>query len=186
MNQNTELKSETGLSTKIIPIKKFFVYSIFSLGLFQFYFGYKIWKEIKEEKNLDIYPIMRCIFFPLFSGSLARHINKMAEEKEYTKSINSMIVFLGCFIGNSINRKAHFPFDLMGLLIIIGVLIPVIQAYNFYWLQKEPNLKPNTKFSPTGIFIIILGIIITLLSAIPENYLDSTNNNKIEIQDDNN
>jgi hypothetical protein len=164
-------KNEVVLSkdqySNVIPVKKFILYYIFSFGLYSLYWMYKSWSLLKEEKNLDIWVVPRTIFGVFFIGSLGRHTLNMAKEYGYTKTYNPTVIFAIFFLINSITRKAPNPYD---MIYIIGFvpLLPILEASNFYWSSKNPELKVNNKFSVLSIILMILGCLLLFASFLPE------------------
>ena len=138
--------------SKVLPIKKFILYYICSFGLYVFYWTYISWKNLKEEKHLDIWILPRTIFGTLFMGSLARHTLNLAKEKGYTKTYTPIIIFILFFLLSFASRKFPEPADLVYILCPF-VLLPIVKASNYYWETKEPHLKVNNKFSITSIII---------------------------------
>lgn len=190
MNQNIQTFNnieDLSQESKAIPFKKFALYTLCTFGLYLFYFNYTIWKNIKKERNLKIIPILRTIFFIFFTGSFARNSLEMAQEKGYAKTFNSIIIFTGCFVGSLILKRATEPLNLLGLVLIIIMLKPALEAYNYYWIKQYPLIKISEKFSPTGMVVIVIGGLLLVLSVIG-SFIPEQNEKSIKatITDDNN
>ena len=50
--------------------------SICTLGIYEIYWFYKNWRLIRDERQINISPLLRGIFSPFFYAPLIREINK--------------------------------------------------------------------------------------------------------------
>lgn len=127
-------------------VKHFCLLSFFSLGLYPFFWFFKHWQYLKEEKGLNISPSYRTTFTLLYGYSLFNKFELLAMSKGYKKNIPlflcfiSFIVFSICF-----NLKNN----LLSYIIVFSFvfLIPVHRMMNFYYLQEQKDLAHRTKLS---------------------------------------
>ena len=187
MNQEINLtKSSSNDYSKILPIKKFVLYNICSLGLYQLYWIYKSWKNIKEHKNLNISPILRTIFTVFFIGSLAKDTLVMAKEKGYQKNYSYILIFVLFLILNIAGKKFPGIYSLIIALTSFLIFLPVVEASNYYWAKSEPSLKVNDKFSISNIVLLIIGGFFVLVATLSRFSPDEDNKAKtgVQLQDD--
>lgn len=187
MNQEIN-SSNVSIDThsKVIPLKKFALYNICSLGIYQLYWIYKSWKNIKEYRKIDISPILRTIFSVFFVASLAKDTLSMAKDKGYTKNYSYVIVYMLFILLNFAGKKLP---DFLGFIVAISsfvVFIPVVQASNYFWQKEEPLLKVNDKFSISSILLLIIGGLIVFFSLIGSLLPDDIEvKETVQLQDDN-
>ncbi|MFN4150872.1 MAG: hypothetical protein ACK4IX_07995 [Candidatus Sericytochromatia bacterium] len=165
-------KNEVVLSkdqySNVVPIKKFILYYIFSFGVYFLYWAYKSWSLIKKEKKLNIWVLPRTIFGVFFIGSLGRNVLNIAKEYGYTKTYNSTVIFIIFFLINLVTRRAPEPYDMVYILGFVP-LLPIVEASNFYWSSKNPELKVNNKFSVISIILMIIGGLLLSVNFIPDS-----------------
>ena len=140
--------------SKILPIWKFILLSVITAGIYELYWFYKTWKFLKEKNKLDISPFWRAFFSPLFAGSNAEHVLKLAKEKNYQKQYSPTIIGLSYIILDVVWRLPD-PYWLISYFTFLP-MIPIVEAMNFYWLNEKPNL-PLKNFSWWQIILIIFG-----------------------------
>ena len=140
--------------SKILPIWKFILLSMVTFGLYELYWFYKTWKFLKERNNLNISPFWRSVFSPLFAGSNAEHVLKLAKEKNYQNQYSPTIIGLS-YIILDVSLRLPDPYWLISYFTFLP-MIPIVEAMNFYWLKENPNL-PLKNFSWWQIILIIFG-----------------------------
>jgi hypothetical protein len=80
MNENQPIQSPSPLFL-YIPIARLILLSIFSFGLYEFYWIYKNWRYLKERYGLDIQPFWRGFFGIFFCHSLLRRVHEDQEAR---------------------------------------------------------------------------------------------------------
>lgn len=146
--------------SRILPIWKFILLSVITFGIYELYWFYKTWKFLKERNNLDISPFWRAVFSPLFAGSNAEHVLKLANEKNYTEKYSPTVIGISYFVLSALSRLP-VPYLLISYLTFLP-MIPIVKAMNFYWQKEKPDL-PLKNFSYWQIILIIFGVILFIL-----------------------
>lgn len=154
-------------SPRIIPISQFIGLSIFSFSLYQYYWFYRNWKDIKNNfsEYKDISPILRTLglFIPFINIYLEyKQFNIIQEksicfEKKHYK-MNSILIILLCG-GISCLHHLPKPYNLLTILNSLP-LIFVQSELNKLW-RTRTNYEPQfyELRSPETIFLI-LGLLV--------------------------
>ncbi len=166
---------EPGQEEVILPesdyqsVKHFLILSIFSFGIYPFFWFYKHWRYLKDEKNMDISPGFRTLFI-VFSGySLFRTFQKLAREKGYQGFRPLRLIFLiytsiilACTI--SINPPPALAFL---ALFSCFLLIPALNVMNFYYQKEQEGYRIKQRLGlDEKIFLGIVWIFMLVLSFI--------------------
>lgn len=144
-------------------VKHFCILCIFSFGLYPFFWFFKHWQYLKDEKKLDISPSLRTVLPFIFGYSLFREFYLLAVEKGYKKRfplfflflIYAIILILGALKTTIFSLIAYFSFIL---------LIPVLNMMNFYYVKEQPDHKIRTKLSKgeKAFLLVIWGTLLFL------------------------
>lgn len=155
--------------SRVIPVWKFALFSIASLGFYQMYWNYKNWKFFKEKDNLDISPFWRTFLMSFFMSSLFDRFSDMLKKEDYNvKYPTAILIIFWIWINTTTIWKepvwllAHFSFL---------SFIPVLNSLNMYWSEKSPELseKPLTI---KEIVFIMAGILVFLIALTDSFNLD--------------
>lgn len=140
--------------SRSIPIRRLLPLFILTFNIYGFYWYYKILTQLKEEKNLDINPIIRTVLLlvPIVNLVMIYELFELVENcaKEVNVSSHSSILSLLALILLS-------PIPVLN----IWPLISVQETLNAYWQKTEVGKVVNRNFTtPELIVLIIMGIII--------------------------
>lgn len=127
-------------------VKHFCILSFFSLGLYPFFWFFKHWQYLKEEKGFNISPSFRTTFTLLYGYSLFNEFELLAISKGYKKNIPLLLCFISFMVFSiCFNLKNN----LLSCIIVFSFvfLIPVHRMMNFYYLQEQKDLAHRTKLS---------------------------------------
>lgn len=171
-NKDSSTKVEATIPTspstrQVISVKKFFLLSLLTLGMYQVYWGWKNWEILKRVKGLNVSPGARGFFIVFTSFSLFKEILSLAKEHGYKGNYVPWLLATGFlilnFISNALGRTDE-SVDFTTYLIITAILIglitlvtaPVINAMNYYLKHnKEEASKFNIKRNYVLIIIIV-------------------------------
>lgn len=151
--------------SNIVPVWKFIVMSILSFDLYQFYWFYKNWKDLKKAfldyKNFQPFLLLLGSFLVPFLGLYLMYkqitiinIENVNYNPNYEKLNTALIVFLYillCFLG-----KLNPPYNVLIILNFIPFIF-VQQELNTLWKNKEGYKKPIKVISFSEILIILIG-----------------------------
>jgi hypothetical protein len=156
--------------SRVIPVWKFALFSIASMGLYQMYWNYKNWKFFKEKDNLDVSPFWRTFFMPIFLSSLFDRFSDMLKADGHpTNYPTPLLIFIWVFM-NTCCPYAEGPIFLAYYFSFLA-FIPVLDSLNVYWKKKFPDL-PDKPLTAGQIILLMAGIfsffIILLGTLFPE------------------
>jgi hypothetical protein len=152
---------------------KLILMSIFTLGLYEIYWFYKNWKQIKISTRQNLRPFWRAIFSVFFCYALFKNVQESTDEYGGRQEINPGWLAAG-YILMSMMYKLPDPFWVLSLLAFLP-LLPVQGAINRINATVAPAAVRNTNFSVKNILgMVIGGIILTLAAldmAVPTSFL---------------
>ncbi|MCZ7363010.1 MAG: zinc-ribbon domain-containing protein [Candidatus Methanoperedens sp.] len=152
------------------PIRNLVILSVFTFGLYEIYWFYRNWKQIKIHKNLDISPGMRTLgllFIPIYNFLLIfeqfKDIMNLAKEagcSTFSSHRGLATVYIYMTILFNILFSLPPPYSLIGwipLFLSLWVLIIIQKTLNNYWEKEQVGLPERTQFSGIEIAAIIIG-----------------------------
>lgn len=159
-----------------LPVWHFVLLSIVTFGIYEIYWFYRNWKQLKLHKNLDISPGWRTVglFVPIYGIVLAyrqlRDIRDFSKEAGIDKTYSSGQILFGWLILSALWRLPD-PFWFLSFLSVWPLTV-VQGVLNSYWKKEQPELIERTKFSGRQIILLVLGGIFLILAlsgtSIPE------------------
>ena len=147
---------------EILSTNNFIVLFFLTSGIYGIWWMYKSWRFFQQKDNLDIMPAMRAIFAIFFLFGLFERIQEFAQEKGYTKTYSSGLLFIG-FI--AFNLFAQLP-DPMWVISVLGFicLIQPFEAFNYAMMQSEDiRVVEKEGFNERQIVLVILGSIMWII-----------------------
>ena len=163
--QNTEEDSEIEVSySDYQSVKHFCILNLFSLGLYSFFWFYKHWQFLRDEKKFDINASFRTTLTLFYGYSLFKNFYILAIEKGYKRKPAFGILFIFYIIVIILSR---IPENFWGLLSIFSflLLIPVHKMINFYYLNEQVNFRIRVKLGKgEKIFLTVFWSIVILIS----------------------
>lgn len=152
------------------PIWHFFLLSVLTFSVYEIYWFYRNWKQLKNYKILEISPGWRTVglLIPIYGLYLA--YTQLRDIKDFSKTagINKdyppvMALFL--WIAINALSKLPYPFMLLSMLSVLPLLM-VQDTLNSCWEKVELDLPIRTRFTGGEIAIIIIGGIFLTLAVI--------------------
>lgn len=110
-----------------------------SLGVYYFFWFYKHWVYLREEKQEDISPGMRTLFTVFFGGVLFSRFFKLAREKGFRPLMPAWPLFL-LFLTSVLLAQISSLAALIALFSFL-FLVPVVRAMNYYYLAEHPSYR---------------------------------------------
>lgn len=170
---NPELPEYAGRPpSDIQPVWHFVLLSAATLGVYEIYWFYRNWKQLKAYKNLDISPAFRAIglLVPVYGQVLAyeqlRDIRNFTEEVVVGKLYSPGLTLFGWLALTVLWALPH-PLWFLGLL-SVWPLASVQGALNSYWKKEWPGIIERTEFLPGEVALLVTGgtLLIFLLSGL--------------------
>lgn len=164
LDSNSDLRDDR-IVLESITKTKFINLDILSLGLYQIWWMYKVWRYYKEKNNLNIMPAARALFSIFFMYALIEKIQKDAKNKGYEKKYSSGGLFFLFIIFHLLSRLPD-PFWIISFLGFLLFLQP-LSAFNWA-VDKSNYYKLNIRdgFNGKQIVILIVGGLFWLLLVI--------------------
>jgi hypothetical protein len=159
------LESSHNEEIELLPAKKFVFLFIVSLGLYNIWWMFKVWKIFRNRENSDIMPAARAIFAIFFLHSLFDKVQELAKSKGYTQSFSSTAYFIG-FV--AFNMSSRLPGGLWVISFLsVLCLLPALEAFN-YGIKHSGEYKviEDESFNQNQIILIVIGTIIWLFSIV--------------------
>lgn len=147
--------------SNVQPVWKFLTLYIITFGIYQIPWAHKQWKFIKEQENLNINTWVSALFLGFTLHNLSQKVFSLAEGQGYRRKYSPFQLTLLYWIFVPISRLPD-PFWLISLLSFVPLII-ILNAVNFYWKQKQPNLSTKNNFTGRELVLVVVGIIFWLL-----------------------
>jgi len=93
---------------KVVPIWKFILFDIITLGAYHLYWSYKTWHYIKEKNKLDLDPFWRTFFMLFSSGTLYYYICGFNRKQIKITVLSSSLIGISYFILSLLSKKFLF------------------------------------------------------------------------------
>ena len=146
-------KKEDG---ELVSVNNFIILFFLTMGLYGTWWMYKAWRYFKEKDNLDIMPPLRAIFDIFFLFGLFERIQTFAQEKGYTKSYSSGMLFIGFILLRFLTQLPE-PMWVISQLAFI-CLVPPFRAFNFAMMQSEDtHFVEREGFSQRQLVLVVVG-----------------------------
>lgn len=166
-------KNAAGDPYYVVSVKKFLTLSIVTMNTYLVYWFYRNWRQVKLTDNVDVWPVMRGIFYVFYTYSLFMRVNGDLESKESKLSWSpgwvSVGVVLPTILINILDRlsarEIGSPFtDLLSLLLIPVLAMAAARAQQaINAASGDPSGRGNANFTPANWAWIALGGLIWLL-----------------------
>jgi len=137
-------------------VKHFWILCVFSFGIYPFFWFFKHWQHLRDEKRLDISPSFRTAFTLFFGYSLFLEFHKLALEKGYKKKLPLFLIFL-VYIVMAIAAALKLGIFILMSFFAFLPLIPILKMMNFYYLKEQPDYQIKKKLTK-GEKIFLLSI----------------------------
>lgn len=149
------------------PITHIILLSILTLSLYNFYWFYRNWENMKTHNDKDISPILRTIglIIPIINIFLIygqfRDIKNYVEESGVETFSSPGLITIGYIFFNLLS-------ELPGIfwLLAFGYLWPMVivqRTLNNYWEKELPGIPTRENFSGIEIVAMIIGALIWIL-----------------------
>jgi hypothetical protein len=152
-----------------------------TFSLYQFYWFYRNWKQLRLHEGWDISPGWRTVglFVPILNIFLIynqfQHIRGFARAAERDRLFSVGWITLGWILFNALAYLSD-PFWFLSFLSIwpLGVVQGVL---NSYWKKKQPELVVKTKLSGGQIALLVIGgifwILVLIGASTPDPFLET-------------
>jgi hypothetical protein len=138
-----------------VSLRKLAVMSVFTLGLYEFYWFYRNWKLIRAHENTNIWPFWRTVFGILWCHACFRRIVQFGKYEGITTSVRAGPLAAAWIITNF---TAYLP-DPFYLISFLGFLfiLPIQALANRINNLTAHNNHLNSQFSVWNWLAIVIG-----------------------------
>ena len=141
---------------------KLVVMSVVTLGLYQVFWFYQNWRQVRDVHGEDIWPVPRAIFSVIFCFSLFRRLEDEAALRGQVDAPSPALHAVAFFL-LTLASRLPVPWGLIALASVVP-LVPFQRAANAIALQAAPGTDPNTTFSGLNWVGIVVGGLFLLLA----------------------
>ncbi len=160
-NNNLVTNSDNNVQ-ELISINKFIILSIFTCGLYPFWWTYKAWRFFNEKDDLDIIPAARTLFSYIFLSNLFKIILELARNAGYSKTFHPALLHV-IYVVIILLSYLPEPYFLISLLSFV-IFIQPFQALNFAKMNIPGIVTiERTSFNARQIVLIVIGSLLLLL-----------------------
>jgi hypothetical protein len=145
-----------------VSTTKFTVMSVFTFGIYEFYWFYWNWKLIRDRENSDISPFWRTVFAYFYCYPCFARVNGFAATKSIAASVPAGLLAAGWIVA-SLLWNLPGPFQIIGMFAFVPML-PVVTLTNEINRAVAPDHDPNDRFSFWNIFVIVAVVALVVLA----------------------
>jgi hypothetical protein len=153
-----------------VSVRKLFVMSLATWGLYEFYWFYENWKLVHARSRKRMMPFWRAFFAPVWAERLFKYIANRALD-EGVRPRFSPSPMAGLFALLLISVKLPDPYSLVAFFSFIP-LLRVQRAVIEINRRVAPDAPVNARFSALNVVGIVIGGLLLLLvvvrSLVPE------------------
>ena len=157
-----DVTSADGLMFFTTSTLKFVVMSICTFGLYELYWFYKNWVQIKAKTGTNIMPFWRAFFAPFWAFSFFKHIKTSANEADVPESLSTGLLAAMYFIAMGLSQSPD-PYWLVGLLSFVFI-IPVNSVAVDCNRKQQVNFENNESFSVWNWAGVVIGGVLLIFS----------------------
>lgn len=170
-----------------VPVWKFALLNLATLGVFSVYWGYRQWKFLRDSgKNSQAVPWLAGLFLPFTLYSLLKSFTQLDGEEELTTK--KKMVFGAAVVAyimlNSVGTLEGI-FFLISLFSFVVLFYP-LKIVNGYFLKLDKNVANIPKIPWWKWLLIVLGLIFALIvlffNFVSEEQLENVLPSDIEVE----
>jgi hypothetical protein len=143
------------------PVWHFVLLSVITFGIYDIYWYYRNWKNLKEYKNMNFSPAWRTVglFIPILNFFLIYKAHKeyrnLIKEVGIKRDIYPGLILLVIIISI---RLINLPDPYWLLSLISTIPLAIVQGIlNELWKEVQPGYIHRTQFSARQMILIIIG-----------------------------
>lgn len=150
-------KEEVGALFYGVSSLKLTVMSVFTFGLYNFYWFYKNFAACKRRYTDNSMPLLRAIFSPIFSYSLFTLVNAEMDNVDIKKKLPAGPLAIAYFLFNLSGRVLPGIYSLISILTFLP-LVGVNNDINRLNFKLSEKYQPDSKFTLANWLVLLLGI----------------------------
>ena len=142
-----------------VSVTKFAGMSVFTLGIYPFYWFYKNWRFV-EARQGDVWPIVRAFFGPIFYFSLLGRIDGYRPESRPPKEVQWIVA--GAYLAANATIRLPSPYWLVSILAFVP-LLPAVVAINRLNDPARSAMAANSRWRLRHVPLVLVGGLSLLL-----------------------
>ncbi|MFQ5570486.1 MAG: hypothetical protein ACE5G0_12465 [Rhodothermales bacterium] len=154
MDVSTE-KNKDELPYFSITNTKFVLLTLATFGLYEIWWFYLQWRQVRKITGARIKPVGRAIFSPLFCYQLFREVNVSLEEHELSVRYSAGWLTV-VYIGLLVMQRLPDPYWLISMLTLLP-LLAVQGDISRLHAHLQPNFDQNGRFGIGSVLLVIIG-----------------------------
>ena len=143
---------------------KLTVMSICTFGLYELYWFYKNWVQIKANTGTNIMPVWRAIFAPFWAHSCFKHVKTSANENDVAESL-PITLLAAMYLITTVLTQSPDPYWLVSFL-SFAFIIPVNSVAVKCNKKLLANFENNESFSTWNWVGFVIGGVLVLLTLV--------------------
>lgn len=144
-----------------VSIPKLVVMSLCTLTIYQAYWFYMNWRLIKEQNQLDIRPVLRAIFSPLYCYQCFKRIDQTAELRNRPEGVAAGSLAASYILISALGFLPA-PYALLSLGSFLP-LVPVQTIVNDINAAASPGHDRNARLTGWNILAILITVPILII-----------------------
>jgi S1-C subfamily serine protease len=157
--------------SNVQPVWQLLLLSVSTLGIYQFRWFYRTWKQLKRDRDLDMSPGLHTLglLVPILNVVLV--LNLFREIKEYAAEVGirvryaPAILATGFFVLSLLARALPIPWSFAYLLSVVP-LAAVQRVLNDYWRRRQAALPMRRALSGSQVAAVLVGGFFALMAAL--------------------
>lgn len=164
-NKDSSIISETELrESEFQPVSRFVVLCLLSLNVYLFFWFYKHWRYLKDEKGYPISPGFRTLLIIFTGYTLFSDFNTLAKEYGYKQKVYSNLSFFCYTVLILTSQIEGFEFMILPAIFSFLLFIPALKMMNFVYLKEQVNFKLRATLGSDEIAFLVIFWSILLLA----------------------
>jgi branched-subunit amino acid ABC-type transport system permease component len=144
----------TALPAESLSSRGLFIFlNIVTMGLYGFWFQYKVWRYLAHRQQRSVLPIVRAIFSIFFFHDLARSISSV-DQKTDPKQMHMNVLYVAGLLLSFLPD----PFWWLSFVSLVPLLRLHARASNLLWSNGNAAFFTSS-FAPRHVFLVLLGMV---------------------------
>ncbi len=141
-----------------ISFLKFVLLTVATFGIYEIWWFYEHWRQVRNTTGARLTPVARAIFSPVFCYSLFKRVKDNLEEQTLHSRFSPGLLSVG-YIALLMTQRLPDPYWLISFLSILPLLIMQAGVNRLHY-QIDPGYDRNGRFGLGGGVLLVLGGII--------------------------
>lgn len=133
----------------------FLLLCFLSLGIYPFFWFYKHFVFLRDQKKYDISPNVRVTFLMFYGYWLFHTYKKLAREKGFERN-PPLGVFFTLYLLLVVSTAFQIPVLTFVAFFSFLLLVPALNVMNFYYLKEQPALTRRNGLAKDEKFFLIV------------------------------